>query len=162
MVNHRVRTVVGSATTGFLFDAAGERVSEWNAATHAQLNGNYYWQGKSQAMKKYCLLTVLLFSFISGCAKPDHVTTIKSPTEGVFYTVETFNGHGAADSDFTRVYAHLERNGKSDKKLVVDGGYLEISKIIWTGPHDVTLCKQAGGWPGCLAFGHPGLMYHPG
>lgn len=95
-------------------------------------------------MKRYFLLTALLVNFIPGCAKPDHVTTVKSPTEGVFYTVETFNGHGAADSDFTRVYAHLERNGKSDKKLVVDGGYLEISKIIWTGPHDVTLCKQAG------------------
>ena len=95
-------------------------------------------------MKRYVFLTALLVSFIAGCAKPDHVTTVKSPTEGVFYTVETFNGHGAADSDFTRVYAHLERNGKSDKKLVVDGGYLEISKIIWTGPHDVVLCKQAG------------------
>jgi hypothetical protein len=81
---------------------------------------------------------------MSGCAKPDRVTTIKSPMDGVFYTVETFNGHGAADADFTRVYAHLERNGKSDKKLVVDGTYLEISKIIWTGSHDVTLCKEAG------------------
>lgn len=95
-------------------------------------------------MKRYCFIAVLIVSLISGCAKPDHVTTVKSPTEGVFYTVETFNGHGAADSDFTRVYAHLERNGKSDRKLVVDGTYLEISKIIWAGPHDVTLCKQAG------------------
>jgi hypothetical protein len=95
-------------------------------------------------MKRYCLIVVLIVSFISGCAKPDHVTTVKSPTEGVFYTVETFNGHGAADSDFTRVYAHLDRNGKSDRKLVVDGTYLEISKITWTDPHDVTLCKQAG------------------
>jgi len=97
-------------------------------------------------MKRWCLLIALYLtvSFISGCAKPDHVTTVKSPTEGVFYTVETFNGHGAADSDFTRVYAHLERNGESDKKLVVDGGYLEISKITWASPHDVTLCLQAG------------------
>ncbi len=95
-------------------------------------------------MKRYCLIVVLIVSFIAGCAKPDHVTTVKSPTEGVFYTVETFNGHGAADSDFTRVYAHLDRDGKSDRKLVVDGTYLEISKITWTGPHDVTLCKQAG------------------
>jgi len=81
-------------------------------------------------MKRWCLLIALYLtvSFISGCAKPDHVTTVKSPTEGVFYTVETFNGHGAADSDFTRVYAHLERNGESDKKLVVDGGYLEIAR----------------------------------
>jgi hypothetical protein len=95
-------------------------------------------------MKSYRLPALLLVSFISGCARPNHVTTIKSPMEGVFYTVETFYGHGAADSDFTRVYAHLERNGESDKKLVVDGGYLEISKITWSGPHDVTLCKQSG------------------
>jgi RHS repeat-associated protein len=40
---------VGSATTDFVFDASGERVSEWNAATHAQLQGNYYWQGKPLA-----------------------------------------------------------------------------------------------------------------
>jgi RHS repeat-associated protein len=48
-LNQRVRTVVGSATTDFVFDASGERVSEWNAATHAQLEGNYYWQGKTLA-----------------------------------------------------------------------------------------------------------------
>jgi hypothetical protein len=62
----------------------------------------------------------------------------------VFYTVETFKGHGAIDNDFTRVYAHLDRNGKSDNKLVVDGEYLEFSRITWTGPHDVTLCMQNG------------------
>jgi RHS repeat-associated protein len=44
-----VQTVVGSATTEFVFDASGARVSEWNAATHAQLQGSYYWQGKPLA-----------------------------------------------------------------------------------------------------------------
>jgi RHS repeat-associated protein len=48
-LNQRVRTVVGSTTTEFVFDASGERVSEWNAATHAQLQGNYYWKGKPLA-----------------------------------------------------------------------------------------------------------------
>jgi len=48
-LNQRVRTVVGSATTDFVFDASGERVSEWNAATHAQLQGSYYWKGKPLA-----------------------------------------------------------------------------------------------------------------
>jgi len=97
-------------------------------------------------MKRGRLLTILYLVALltSACAKPDHVTTIKSPLNDVFFTIETFNGHGAADADFTRVYAHFERNGKSDKKLVVDGTYLEIPKINWTGPHDVTLCKQAG------------------
>ena len=41
--------MANGATTEFVFDASGERVSEWNAATHAQLNGNYYWQGKPLA-----------------------------------------------------------------------------------------------------------------
>ena len=30
-------------TTEFLFNAAGQRVSEWDASTHAQLKGHYYW-----------------------------------------------------------------------------------------------------------------------
>jgi RHS repeat-associated protein len=44
-----VKTVANGATTEFVFDASGERVSEWNAATHAQLQGSYYWQGKPLA-----------------------------------------------------------------------------------------------------------------
>lgn len=87
------------------------------------------------------LLAALL---LPGCAKPDRIEKINSPTSGVFYTVETFYGHGAPNSDFTRVYAHLERGGKSDKELVIDGDDLEFSKIVWDGPHDVTLCMHAG------------------
>jgi hypothetical protein len=48
-LNQRVRTVVGSATTEFVFNAGGQRVSEWNAATHLQLKGKYYWGGKPVA-----------------------------------------------------------------------------------------------------------------
>ena len=97
-------------------------------------------------MKRLCLLTATYWvvSFISGCAKPDHVTTIQSPTEGVFYTVETSYGHGAVDNDSTSVYAHLERSGKSVKKLVLSGEYLEFSKIDWNDPYDITLCLQGG------------------
>ena len=67
-----------------------------------------------------------------------------SPTKGLFYTVETSVGHGAISSDYTNVYAHLERNGKSDRKLVIGGEYLENTKIIWTSPRDATLCLQSG------------------
>jgi hypothetical protein len=96
--------------------------------------------------KTRCFVAALsaTLSFAPGCARPDHVESIKGPVEGVFYTVETFHGRGAIDSDFTRVYAHLERNGKSDRQLVVDGSYLEFSRIIWASPHDVTLCMKAG------------------
>ena len=97
-------------------------------------------------MKRCGLVTVLflIVSVVSGCSKADHVTTIKSPIDGVFYTVETFNGSGPVDPDFTRVYAHLVRSGKSDKKLVMDGGYVDISQITWVGPHDVALCMESG------------------
>ena len=97
-------------------------------------------------MRKRCPLSALYLMVIclTGCARPDHVTRVQSPIDGVFYTVETFNGYGAVGSNFTRVYAHLERDGKSDKQLVVDGTYLEFSKISWGGSHDVTLCMQAG------------------
>jgi hypothetical protein len=70
--------------------------------------------------------------------------TIKSPINGVFYSVETFYGKGAMSSDFTWVYAHLEHAGKSDKMLVLSGEYLKISNIIWTSPNENTICLEGG------------------
>ena len=55
-LNHRVSATVGTNTTEYVFNGVpgdrsssagqnvnGERVSEWNAATHAQLQGKFYW-----------------------------------------------------------------------------------------------------------------------
>jgi hypothetical protein len=96
-------------------------------------------------MKKlFVLSTICLMLFlVSGCSKPDEVTTIKSPTEGVFYTVETFKA-GGPTSDTTRVYAHMERHGKDKKLLVLDGENLTVTKIIWNNPHDATFCLNGG------------------
>ncbi|MGA2001664.1 MAG: hypothetical protein ABSG52_16905 [Terriglobales bacterium] len=92
-------------------------------------------------MKKAWFLAVVLvqLGFTLGCAKPDTVTTLKSPTPGVFYTVETHYGHGPVSADFTRVYAHVERDGKTDKKLVLDGENLVITKAVWANPNEITL-----------------------
>jgi hypothetical protein len=97
-------------------------------------------------MQRRHFLFALYFiaGLLTGCARPDHVMRIESPASGVFYTVETFHGHGPAVSDFTRVYAHLERNGKAKKMLVLDGGNLTIAKIIWINPHETTLCIDGG------------------
>jgi hypothetical protein len=94
-------------------------------------------------MKKriYRFLAMFLqVGFLLGCAKPDHITTLKSPSSEFFYTVETYEGHGPLSSDLTRVYAHLERNGKDDKQLVLDGDYLADTRAIWLGPNEATLC----------------------
>lgn len=82
--------------------------------------------------------------FLLGCAKPDHVTMLKSPRSDFFYTIETFDGKGAISADSTSVYAHLERNGKADKKLVLNGEYLLITKAIWIGPNEAVLCVPEG------------------
>ena len=84
-----------------------------------------------------------MVSLISGCSKPDQVTTVTSPMQGVFYTVELFKTAGPT-SDFTRVYAHFERAGKAEKMLVLDGENLTVTKIIWNNPHDATLCLDGG------------------
>jgi hypothetical protein len=96
-------------------------------------------------MKRYGFFTVLclIVSFVSGCGKPDLVTTMKSPIDGVFYTVETYYGHGPS-SDTNRVYAHLERNGKAKKMLVLEGENLTVAKITWDSPHEATLCLDGG------------------
>jgi RHS repeat-associated protein len=51
-LGHRVQTVVGSANTEFVFNPAGQRVSTWNGATGAQIQGQYYWGGKPVAFYK--------------------------------------------------------------------------------------------------------------
>ena len=48
-LNHRVRTVVGTTATEYVFNAAGQRVSEWNGSNYAQLKGHYYWGSKPVA-----------------------------------------------------------------------------------------------------------------
>ena len=90
------------------------------------------------------LLSVLIFG--SGCYSPDRnpddIATVKLPIDGIFYTIETYYGHGLAIApDITRVYAHLERAGKSIKILVLEGEDLTV-KITWDkdNPHEVRFC----------------------
>lgn len=42
-LNQRVRKAVGSAVTEYVFNVAGQRVSEWDGSTHTLLKGKYYW-----------------------------------------------------------------------------------------------------------------------
>jgi hypothetical protein len=96
-------------------------------------------------MKKCGRLSALFLiaSLLWGCSKPDQVITFKSPIDGIFYTVETYYGRGPS-SDTNRVYAHLERNGKAKKMLVLEGENLTVAQITWDRPHEAILCLDGG------------------
>jgi hypothetical protein len=82
-------------------------------------------------------------SLIAGCAKPDVVKIIQSPKDGLYLSIETFQGHGPVSSDDTAVYVRLHRNGEADKQRVLSGENLSIT-AAWTGPDTVTLCLAEG------------------
>lgn len=98
-------------------------------------------------MKRKTLYSVILFlqiGILVGCSKPDKIATFKMPDDEISFTIETSIGHGAISSDYTNVYAHLARNGKADKKEVLSGENLEITKIIWLGPNEAAICLVGG------------------
>jgi len=95
-------------------------------------------------MKKILLwLAFLHIGFVTGCSKPNTITTFKSPMDGLFYTVETYYGSGPS-SDTSRVYAHLERDGKTERMLVLEGENLTVKGITWDSPHAATICLEGG------------------
>jgi hypothetical protein len=87
--------------------------------------------------------TFLTGILLAGCAKPDSVTIIKAPLEGMFYTAEVSRAAGPA-ADTTRVYAHLERNGKTRKILVMEGENITMGGFTWNNPHRATICLDGG------------------
>lgn len=96
-----------------------------------------------------CTLTIVAICLIfaqGGCAKPDKIVKIDSPTEGLYLTLETFGGKdGPLSSDGTWVYVHLDRNGKSDRKAVLYGNYLSFAQAKWISPTSASLCLNKGG-----------------
>ncbi len=98
-------------------------------------------------MKNLCLFLVLLMqlTLISGCGK-HQIDRVSSPDPEVFLTVETSYALGPATSDFTKIYAHLEAKGRSDKELILDGQYLDKTKFVWESPSELTVCIADGGF----------------
>ena len=93
----------------------------------------------------WCFVALLVeLAIIAGCGKPDKVDRINSPNPDVFLTVETNYALGPAAADFTRIYAHLEAKGYSDKELVLDGQYLQNTKVVWLSSNTVMLCISKG------------------
>jgi hypothetical protein len=81
---------------------------------------------------------------ILGCSKPPtKVAEFRGPAN-VVYTVETWEDAGGISSDFTRVYAGFGGGTRRGRVLVMDGAYLQIPNIVWSGQNDVTICMAGG------------------
>jgi hypothetical protein len=106
-LNHRVQTVAGGATTEHVFNAAGQRVSEWNGATDAQLKGHYYWGAKPVAyyttaagragldafrLRDHCAFNIQ-FDAIEACVRAlrDDSSAVFCPTQGSTIDAEPAN-----------------------------------------------------------------------
>src|ERR1035438_8793324 len=51
-LNQRVQVSANGATTDFVFNASGQRVSIWNGTTGAPIQGQYYWGSKPVGFHK--------------------------------------------------------------------------------------------------------------
>lgn len=98
-----------------------------------------------RTMKRIGALALLYVLLFLGCKmKPTKVTRFPGPSSAVFYTVEVWQDSGAVSSDFTRVFAHFDYNGKSDKVMFLDGPYLTLSSVRWNGKNEAIICISEG------------------
>ena len=79
-------------------------------------------------------------TLLPGCGKPTSTQSYPSQSSNLSIVVENFEGNGPLGSDFTSVYAVLQSGERTIKKLILDGEYLGVSQVKWTGPGSVSLC----------------------
>jgi len=92
------------------------------------------------------VISAISLLVLVACSEPapSEVKRLDSPVVGMFYTVETYFGQGAIDNDYTKVYLHLERQGKSVQRLVLSGTYVTVSRIDWSSPSENTIVFTGG------------------
>jgi hypothetical protein len=96
------------------------------------------------ATQRFAAIVLAICAALCGChAKPDHIVSVPSNDPNIFYTVESFDGHGPLGSGSTDVYAHLNAGSDSDRKLVLHGLYLN-TRVTWVDRDNVSLCLVSG------------------
>jgi RHS repeat-associated protein len=111
-LNQRVRTLVGSAATEFVFNAGGQRVSEWNASTHVQIKGHYYWGGTPVA---YYDTSATHFEHQDWLGTERMRTTSSGAVEGKYTSLPWGDGQTTSGTDTdANHYAMLDHDAESD------------------------------------------------
>jgi RHS repeat-associated protein len=111
-LNQRVRSVVGSATTEFVFNSSGQRVFIWDAVHSVQLQGQYYWSGKPVAYYKG---GALHFQHQDWEGTERLRTTYTGTVEGSFQSLPFGDGQTTVGTDGDAYhYGMLDHDSESD------------------------------------------------
>ena len=111
-LNQRVRTVASGTTTEYVFNSGGQRVSEWNAATHAQLKGKYYWGGKPVA---YYSGGATHFEHQDWLGTERMRTAYNGGVEGTYSSLPWGDGQSSAGADTdANHYAQLDHDTETN------------------------------------------------
>lgn len=111
-LNQRVRTVVGTTITEFLFNSAGQRVSIWNGSNHSQIQGQYYWGMKPVA---YYAGGATHFQHQDWLGSERLRTTYNGGVEGTFTSLPFGDGQTTSGTDGDPYhYAMLDHDTESD------------------------------------------------
>lgn len=115
--NRRVRTAANGATTEFVFNLDGQRVSEWDASTHAELKGHYYWGAKPVAF--YTTASgggaALHFEHQDWLGTERMRTTYNGGVEGTYQSLPWGDGQSTSGSDQDAYhYATLDYDSESN------------------------------------------------
>jgi RHS repeat-associated protein len=113
--------VANGATTEFVFNATGQRVSEWNGSTHAQLKGKYYWGSKPVAYYTAGTGAATHFEHQDWMGTERVRTTYNSANNPVYsventYTSQPFGDDQTPSSDGgdANHYAMLDHDAETD------------------------------------------------
>jgi RHS repeat-associated protein len=111
-LNRRVRSAANGTTTEYVFNAGGQRVSEWNATTRAQLKGKYYWGSKPVA---YYSGGATHFEHQDWLGTERMRTTYNGGVEGSYSSLPWGDGQSStgADTDAAH-YAQLDHDTEAN------------------------------------------------
>jgi RHS repeat-associated protein len=111
-LNQRVRTLVGTTATEVVFNAGGQRVSEWNASTHVQIKGHYYWGGTPVA---YYDPSATHFEHQDWLGTERMRTTSSGAVEGKYTSLPWGDGQTTSGTDTdANHYAMLDHDAETD------------------------------------------------
>jgi hypothetical protein len=90
------------------------------------------------------ILLIALAAFSSACGDSREAQYLKTPIDGVRMVYFVGKGAPGLVPNVTDLYAELNSGGKSDRKLVLHGTYIEIERVDWLDGGSATICLKSG------------------